>query len=534
MPPLTFDMFGFSQPILNCLASLNYSEPTPIQSKAIPAALEGRDIVGLAQTGTGKTAAFTLPTIARLAEDIPATKKRKIRALIVSPTRELAAQIHDTVKRFTPKVPLRSAIVVGGVSYHKQRHALQHGVDILVATPGRLIDMIQQKAIDLSTVETIILDEADQMLDIGFLPAIKQILELLPEERQTMLFSATMPKEIRKLTNSHLKNPLEISVIPETKTADRIEQKVISISQKNKMEAISDLLLEYEGEQIIVFTRTKHGADKVQKRLSVSDIRAAAIHGNKSHNQRERALNSFRRGNTRVLVATDIAARGIDVPGVGLVVNYDMPEVAEAYVHRIGRTARAGASGIAISLVSTEEAGLLGDVQRLLSVTIPVTDVDGEPVELKIPTSSGGKRSFKRRSGGGGGGGQRRPRGGEGNHRKGGGARSGGPRGERSGGPRGERANGPRGERAGGGRSEGNRSGGARSESNRAAGGGRSEGGRSERSGGENKFSRGPKGDNRGGQKRNGPPNGKRRSGGGGGTNSGGAPRSRGPRAAAS
>jgi len=483
MPPLTFDMFGFSQPILSCLAALNYSEPTPIQSKAIPAALEGRDIVGLAQTGTGKTAAFTLPTIARLAEDIPKTKKRKIRALIVSPTRELAAQIHDTVKRFTPKVPLRSAIIVGGVSYHKQKHALQHGVDILVGTPGRLIDMIDQGVVDLSEVETVILDEADQMLDIGFLPAITSILELLPKERQTMLFSATMPKEIRKLTNSHLTNPVEISVIPEKRTADRIEQKVISIGQKAKMEAISDLLLEYEGEQIIVFTRTKHGADKVQKRLSVSDIRAAAIHGNKSHNQRERALNSFRRGNTRVLVATDIAARGIDVPGVGLVVNYDMPEVAESYVHRIGRTARAGESGVAISLVSTEELGLLGDVQRMLNISIPATDTNGEPVELEIPRSSGKKQPFRRRKSGGGGG-QRRPRGSDGNHRKG-----------NRGGPKGAKPEGR---------------GGERSEAKR----------------GDKPFARKPKRDDRGGQKRNGPPGGKRKGGNGGGN------RNRGPKVA--
>lgn len=483
MPPLTFDMFGFSQPILSCLAALNYSEPTPIQSKAIPAALEGRDIVGLAQTGTGKTAAFTLPTIARLAEDIPKTKKRKIRALIVSPTRELAAQIHDTVKRFTPKVPLRSAIIVGGVSYHKQKHALQHGVDILVGTPGRLIDMIDQGVVDLSEVETVILDEADQMLDIGFLPAITSILELLPKERQTMLFSATMPKEIRKLTNNHLTNPVEISVIPEKRTADRIEQKVISIGQKAKMEAISDLLLEYEGEQIIVFTRTKHGADKVQKRLSVSDIRAAAIHGNKSHNQRERALNSFRRGNTRVLVATDIAARGIDVPGVGLVVNYDMPEVAESYVHRIGRTARAGESGVAISLVSTEELGLLGDVQRMLNISIQATDTNGEPVELEIPRSSGKKQPFRRRKSGGGGG-QRRPRGSDGNHRKG-----------NRGGPKGAKPEGR---------------GGERSEAKR----------------GDKPFARKPKRDDRGGQKRNGPPGGKRKGGNGGGN------RNRGPKVA--
>ncbi|MGJ8528344.1 DEAD/DEAH box helicase [Maritalea sp.] len=490
MPPLTFESFGLSQPILTCLANLEYSEPTPIQSQAIPAALEGRDIVGLAQTGTGKTAAFALPTIARLAENIPATKQRKIRALIISPTRELAAQIHDTIKRFTTRVPLRSTIIVGGVSYHRQKHALQHGVDILVATPGRLIDMIDQKFIDLSAVETVVLDEADQMLDIGFLPAIRSILELLPEKRQTMLFSATMPKEIRKLTTNHLTNPLEISVIPETKTADRIEQKVIAIGQKAKMESISDLLLEYEGEQIIVFTRTKHGADKVTKRLGVSNIRAAAIHGNKSHNQRERALQDFRKGKTRVLVATDIAARGIDVPGVGLVVNYDLPEVPEAYVHRIGRTARAGASGIAISLVSTEELGLLGDIQRTIGVPISAFDTNGEPVELDIPRSSGAKRSFRR--GGGGGGGQRRPRGSDGNHRKGG--------------------------NAGGNRSRG----GAKPEGRRD-GGERAEGGR-----GDKPFSAKPRRD--GQQKRSGPPNGKRRGGPAGGA--GGGNRSRGPKVA--
>ncbi len=403
---------------MKCLEALNYADPTPIQEQAIPVALEGRDIVGLAQTGTGKTAAFTLPTISRLAQDIPKSKKRQIRALIISPTRELAAQIHDTVKRFTTRVPLRSAIIVGGVSYHKQKHALQHGVDILVGTPGRLIDMIDQGVVDLSTVETIILDEADQMLDIGFLPAIRSIMEILPTERQTMLFSATMPKEIRKLTHEHLNDPFEISVIPKTKTADKVEQKVVTVEKPQKIEAICDVLNIHADEQAVVFTRTKHGADKVAKRLSVSDIRAAAIHGNKSHNQRERALQDFRKGKVRVLVATDIAARGIDVPGVGLVVNFDLPEVPEAYVHRIGRTARAGESGIAISLVSTEELGLLGDIQRLIKIDIPAEDLEGEPVELDVPSSSGAKRPYKRR-GGGGGGGRRRPRGSDGNHRKG-------------------------------------------------------------------------------------------------------------------
>lgn len=401
---------------MKCLAALDYSEPTPIQSQAIPAALAGRDIVGLAQTGTGKTAAFTLPTISRLSLDIPNTKSRAIRALIISPTRELAAQIHDTVKRFTTRIPLRSTIIVGGVSYHRQKHALRDGVDILVGTPGRLIDMIDQKMIDLSKIETIILDEADQMLDIGFLPAIRSIMELLPKNRQTMLFSATMPKEIRKLTHEHLHDPYEISVIPKTKTAERIEQKVIAIEKSDKIEAIADLLNLYADEQVVLFTRTKHGADKVAKRLSVSDIKAVAIHGNKSHNQRERALLDFRKGKSRVLVATDIAARGIDVPGVGLVVNYDLPEVPEAYVHRIGRTARAGESGIAISLVSSEEMGLLGDIQRLLNIVIPAQTVEGEPVELDLPSSSGPKKSYKR---GGGGGNRRRPRGGDGNHRKG-------------------------------------------------------------------------------------------------------------------
>jgi ATP-dependent RNA helicase RhlE len=414
--PLSFELFGLAKPILAVLPKLGLNEPTPIQSKAIPAALDGRDIVGLAQTGTGKTAAFALPIVHKLQAQGPAPKNKRLRALILSPTRELAAQIHESVRNYSARTNLRVATIVGGVSYRVQKNQLQQGVDILIATPGRLQDMLKQNALTLDDVQMVVLDEADQMLDIGFLPAIKEILNLTPTERQTLLFSATMPKEIRKLSNSHLHQPLELSVPSNKPTADKIEQRVISMSKAEKIEAISDVLLEHEDKTAIVFTRTKRGADKVAKRLGVSGIKAQAIHGNKSHNQRERALKQFKKGACKVLVATDIAARGIDVPGVGLVVNYELPEVAESYVHRIGRTARAGASGLAISFCDPEERPYLGLIQRLVQLDIPAVDLEGEEVEIEIPRGAPPKRNQRRGRGG-------PPRGGR--NRNGGGGRDG-------------------------------------------------------------------------------------------------------------
>lgn len=386
---MTFESLGLDRPILNALAVEGYTQPTPIQAKAIPVIMQGRDVVGIAQTGTGKTAAFTLPLLHRLMQNKIKVQPNSVRVLILSPTRELASQIEKAVRSYGAKLPLKTATVMGGVSMRPQRQKLAQGVDILVATPGRLLDLIDQKACDLKRVETLVLDEADQMLDIGFLPAIRKVIAMVPKDRQMLLFSATMPKEIRALSKQHLKDPVEISVTPVATTAERIEQSVMHVQQPSKMFVTSKLLKERRGEQTIVFTRTKRGADKVAKRLIADGIDAAAIHGNKSQNQREKALAAFRNGALPVLIATDIAARGIDVPGVNLIVNFDLPEVAEVYVHRIGRTARAGAAGQAIALCSPEERKLLRAVERLISQDIAViaapdgvaaVDLSEEPV----------------------------------------------------------------------------------------------------------------------------------------------------------
>ncbi|MEP0519145.1 MAG: DEAD/DEAH box helicase [Hyphomicrobiales bacterium] len=386
---MTFESLGLNGPILNTLAQEGYEQPTPIQAQAIPQILTGRDVVGIAQTGTGKTAAFTLPLLQRLMANKIPTKANSVRVLVLSPTRELASQIEKAVRTYGAKLPLKSATVMGGVSMRPQRQKLAQGVDILVATPGRLLDLIDQKALDLKRVETLVLDEADQMLDIGFLPAIRKVIAMVPKDRQMLLFSATMPKEIRQLTKQHLKDPAEISVTPVSTTAERIDQSVMHVQQPSKMFVTSKLLKDRRGEQTIVFTRTKRGADKVAKRLINDGIDAAAIHGNKSQNQREKALAAFRKGTLPVLIATDIAARGIDVPGVNLVINFDLPEVAEVYVHRIGRTARAGASGHAIALCSPEERKLLRAVEKLIRRDIPIiaapegvaaVDLSQEPV----------------------------------------------------------------------------------------------------------------------------------------------------------
>ncbi|WP_420407057.1 DEAD/DEAH box helicase [Hoeflea sp.] len=368
---MLFSELGLSKALLDTLDQLHLTKPTPIQTKAIPAVLEGRDVIGLAQTGTGKTAAFSLPILHRLAPGKPA-KPKKARALILSPTRELSAQIAKTVKDLSRKLNLRSAVVVGGVSIRPQIKTLSSGVDVLIATPGRLMDLAAQNAVSLDEIEVVVLDEADQMLDIGFMPAIKRILAMTPSKRQTLLFSATMPKEIRQLSERHLTDPVEVSVIPAKKTADRIEQSVMHMQPGAKMGALASLIRERKGERVIVFTRTKRGADKAAKRLDADGISAAAIHGNKSQGQRERALAGFRNGTVPVLIATDIAARGIDVPGVSLVVNYELPNVPEVYVHRIGRTARAGADGTAVTFCAPDERSLLRDIEKMLKVSIPV------------------------------------------------------------------------------------------------------------------------------------------------------------------
>lgn len=351
-------------------------------------------MIGLAQTGTGKTAAFALPLLQRLEEAKVRTQYRDVRVLILSPTRELAAQIDKAVKTYAKKLSLWSTCVVGGVPVRKQINALKSGVDVLVATPGRLEDLVSQKAIRLNKVETIVLDEADQMLDIGFMPAIKRILKMLPKQRQTLLFSATMPKEIRALSNDYLKNPIEVSVVPTTATADRIEQSVVHMKHADKTSAIAKLVKAHKGKRIIVFTRTKRGADKVTRKLNAEGLGADAIHGNKSQGQRQRALEAFRKGTNPVLIATDIAARGIDVPGVELVVNYELPHVPESYVHRIGRTARAGASGLAVSFCAEDELKNLRGIEKLIRQTIPAQAVDGTVVPEMAPVAV--KREAKR------------------------------------------------------------------------------------------------------------------------------------------
>ena len=334
--------------------------------------MQGRDVVGLAQTGTGKTAAFALPLLQRLNRTQAQSKARPVRVLILSPTRELAAQIQKSIHGYSRKLALTSTCIFGGVSAGPQRKALARGVDILVATPGRLLDLADQGVARLDQVETLVLDEADHMLDIGFMPAIKRVLALVPAKRQTLLFSATMPKEIRQLSARHLNQPVEVSVTPVTATADKINQSLMHVNQPAKIGAVVAVAKDHPGKRILVFTRTKRGADKVSRQLNASNIGAAAIHGNKSQGQRERALAAFRKGDCPVLIATDIAARGIDVPDVAVVINFDMPNVAETYVHRIGRTARAGASGQAVSLCSPDETGTLRAIERLIHQQITV------------------------------------------------------------------------------------------------------------------------------------------------------------------
>lgn len=376
-----FTDLGLCAPILKKLERQKYVTPTPIQAQAIPLILEGKDVVGLAQTGTGKTAAFTLPVLHNVSEKYLSGEiewdDRPIRMLILTPTRELALQIDKAVKNYGENLTTRSGCVVGGVHAHKQKKMLRQGVDVLVATPGRLEDLHGQGVIDLGQIDTVVLDEADQMMDIGFLPAIKRILSLTPRTRQTLLFSATMPRQIRELSNRYMKDPVQIAVATISSTSEQVKQSVMFVPQPNKTNALIELAKKHKGERIIVFTRTKRGADRVAKRLNSQNLSSAAIHGNRSQNQRTRALDAFRAGDVPILVATDVAARGIDIPGVELVVNFDLPQVAEAYVHRIGRTGRAGATGKAIMFCNDEEMGMLAEIERIIKKNIPVMKSDG-------------------------------------------------------------------------------------------------------------------------------------------------------------
>ncbi len=361
-----FQSLGLSKPLLRAVSAAGYDNPTPIQKAAIPALLEKRDIVGIAQTGTGKTAAFVLPLLDQISNSFERPAPNTCDMLILAPTRELAAQIHENVRLYGKYVEMTSTIIVGGVKPGKQVRALSRGISVLVATPGRLEDLQSTGAISLHATKAVVLDEADQMMDMGFIPAIRRIMKSLPKKRQTILFSATMPKQIRSLANDFLHRPEEIAVTPASKPVDRINQSVIAVAKADKRQKLVEVLKGQEFERAIVFSRTKHGANKIARHLEQAGITADAIHGNKSQNQRERTLSGFKSGEISVLVATDIAARGIDIGGVSHVINFDLPNVPEAYVHRIGRTARAGASGVAISFCDVEERDLLRDIEKLI------------------------------------------------------------------------------------------------------------------------------------------------------------------------
>ena len=368
----TFTDLGLPAPILQALATEGYETPTPIQGQAIPHVLAGRDLLGIAQTGTGKTAAFSLPILANLAKTPLRVSPRACRVLVLSPTRELASQIEANIIAYGRNLKLRSTLIFGGVPINRQIRACAGGVDIVVATPGRLLDLLNQRAVTLSEVEVFVLDEADRMLDLGFMRDIQKIVGLLPKQRQNLFFSATMPKEIARFAASLLKDPVEVSVTPPSTTVERIAQSVIHVPNRDKQAMLHRLLGDPSIARALVFTRTKHGADRVVKHLNAAGIKADAIHGNKSQNARERALGAFRTGQSRLLVATDIAARGIDVDGVTHVINFDLPNIAETYVHRIGRTARAGADGAAISLCGEDERTFLRDIERLIRQPVPV------------------------------------------------------------------------------------------------------------------------------------------------------------------
>jgi ATP-dependent RNA helicase RhlE len=382
---------GLAKPLLRALESQGYTTPTPIQAQAIPSVLKGKDLLGIAQTGTGKTAAFALPILQRLSEDRKPAPRRGARCVVLSPTRELASQIADSFRTYGAHMGMSVAVVFGGVKYGPQIKALGAGVDILVATPGRLIDHLGERTADLSSTEILVLDEADQMLDLGFLQPIRRIVAGMSRKRQNLFFSATMPTEIGKLAAELLVDPVQVSVAPAATTVERVEQQLLFIEAPRKRALLAELFAAPEIARALVFTRTKRGADRVQKYLDVAGVMAAAIHGDKSQSQRERALAAFKDGKVRALIATDIAARGIDVDGVTHVIQYELPQTPEAYVHRIGRTARAGAAGIAISFCADDERGLLRDIQKLTRQTLPTFDRrnDKRLGEVTAATTSG-------------------------------------------------------------------------------------------------------------------------------------------------
>jgi ATP-dependent RNA helicase RhlE len=369
---MTFNDLKIAPSILKALAKENYTTPTPIQEQSIPSVLAGRDLLGCAQTGTGKTAAFAVPIIQLLSEQQSRPhSQRRVRSLILTPTRELALQIADNIQAYSQYTNLRFTAIVGGVSQRAQERALSQGADIVIATPGRLIDLMNQKHIDLQYVQILVLDEADRMLDMGFINDVKKIIAKMPTKRQTLFFSATMPPEISKLIKTLLVDPVKVEITPVSSTVDRIEQSVYLVDKGNKQSLLNHLLQDKSIATALVFTRTKHGADRVVRELTKAKISAQAIHGNKSQNARQLALKNFKTGVTRVLVATDIAARGIDIDELSHVINFNLPNIPETYVHRIGRTGRAGLSGIAVSFCEVEEIPFLRDIQKLIGKTVP-------------------------------------------------------------------------------------------------------------------------------------------------------------------
>ncbi|HEY1746073.1 MAG TPA: DEAD/DEAH box helicase [Xanthobacteraceae bacterium] len=385
--PLTsFHDFNLNDAIVRALAEEKYLAPTPIQAQTIPVVMSGRDAIGIAQTGTGKTAAFALPILNHLAANPRTSARKSCRVLVLSPTRELSGQILDSFRTYGRHLRVRGALAIGGVSMGGQVRSLLNGVDVLVATPGRLLDLVKSNALRLDEVECLVLDEADRMLDMGFINDIRKIVARLPVQRQTLMFSATMPRAIAELAGQMLRDPIKIAVAPVASTAERVAQRVLRVDRAAKPAALIDVLRQETIDRALIFTRTKHGADKVVRGLIRAGIGAEAIHGNKSQNQRERTLAAFRKGDIRTLVATDIAARGIDVDGISHVVNFDLPNVPETYVHRIGRTARAGAEGVAISLCDGEEIAFLRDIEKLIRMNIPVTD--GRTTHRPAPPSA--------------------------------------------------------------------------------------------------------------------------------------------------
>lgn len=391
---MTFETLGLSPALLRALAENNYTTPTPIQAEAIPLALAGHDLLGGAQTGTGKTAAFALPLLQRLSKLTPPNGPRKPRALVLTPTRELAVQVADSLRTYGKHLRLNVTTIYGGAGMGPQMDNLRRGVDILVATPGRLIDHLERGTAKLDEVEVLVLDEADRMLDMGFLPAIKRILNRVPKERQTLLFSATFEEQIKSLALEFMRNPQQVQVTAKNTIAETIVHRAHPVDGSRKRDLLIEILSKRHTDQVLIFGKTKHGCNRLAEQLETAGLKAVAIHGNKSQAQRQKALNLFKAGKARVLVATDVAARGLDIPNLPLVINHDLPMVAEDYIHRIGRTGRAGAQGEALSLVSPEEGGLLRQIQRMLKVDLVMDVIEGfapsKPIRLDTPIPKNG------------------------------------------------------------------------------------------------------------------------------------------------